>query len=203
MLENEIGKRILVLRANLKLSRPKFAAMLGIPPTTVKNYELGYRTSLPAELLNPIVDNWPGTEKYRCGLAAALYLLTGEIVETGWWRLHDGLVATTVSDRLKELRALTQKTDPYFASRPIYAQFLGFVWPTYKNYELGYRKPAMELMLGLYKRFGAAIMFWVLTGRYINGKFQELQIQKEGYLFDGNPVTEKEYRKLVKQRQSK
>ena len=26
-----------------KLSRPKFAALLGIPPTTLKNYELGYR----------------------------------------------------------------------------------------------------------------------------------------------------------------
>lgn len=25
------------------LSRPKFAAILGIPPTTLKNYELGYR----------------------------------------------------------------------------------------------------------------------------------------------------------------
>lgn len=26
-----------------KLSRPKFADLLGIPPTTLKNYELGYR----------------------------------------------------------------------------------------------------------------------------------------------------------------
>ena len=26
-----------------KMSRPKFATILGIPPTTLKNYELGYR----------------------------------------------------------------------------------------------------------------------------------------------------------------
>ena len=26
-----------------KMSRPKFAEILGIPPTTLKNYELGYR----------------------------------------------------------------------------------------------------------------------------------------------------------------
>lgn len=32
------------LRKFLDVSRPAFAEMLQIPPTTIKNYELGYRT---------------------------------------------------------------------------------------------------------------------------------------------------------------
>ena len=36
-------KRLRLLRERLGLSRPKFADMLGIPPTTLKNYELNYR----------------------------------------------------------------------------------------------------------------------------------------------------------------
>ena len=32
------------LRKFLNVSRPVFAEMLQIPPTTIKNYELGYRT---------------------------------------------------------------------------------------------------------------------------------------------------------------
>lgn len=42
-LNNECRKRLRTLRENMGLSRPKFAALLGIPPTTLKNYELNYR----------------------------------------------------------------------------------------------------------------------------------------------------------------
>lgn len=37
------GQRIRVLREMLGLSRPKFAAAVGINVTTLKNYELNYR----------------------------------------------------------------------------------------------------------------------------------------------------------------
>ena len=39
------------LREHLKLSRPAFAEMLGIPPATLKNYENGYRESIPASVI--------------------------------------------------------------------------------------------------------------------------------------------------------
>lgn len=42
-LNYETRKRLRLLREQLRLSRPKFAEKLGIPPTTLKNYELGYR----------------------------------------------------------------------------------------------------------------------------------------------------------------
>lgn len=43
---SDIAKRIRQLREACELSRPKFAAVLdGMPPTTLKNYELGYRES--------------------------------------------------------------------------------------------------------------------------------------------------------------
>ncbi|WP_429076392.1 helix-turn-helix domain-containing protein [Aeromonas hydrophila] len=42
-LNHHAAKRLRQLREALKLSRPKFAEKLGIPPTTLKNYELGYR----------------------------------------------------------------------------------------------------------------------------------------------------------------
>ena len=41
--EKAMGKRIQQVRQCLGLSRPKFADLLGVPPTTLKNYELGYR----------------------------------------------------------------------------------------------------------------------------------------------------------------
>lgn len=41
---SDIAERIRKLREACGLSRPKFAAVLdGMPPTTLKNYELGYR----------------------------------------------------------------------------------------------------------------------------------------------------------------
>ena len=39
------------VREHLGLSRPPFASMLGIPMTTLKNYELGYRDSSAEVLL--------------------------------------------------------------------------------------------------------------------------------------------------------
>ncbi|MGY4020127.1 helix-turn-helix domain-containing protein, partial [Aeromonas salmonicida] len=43
LLNHHAAKRLRQLREQLALSRPKFADLLGIPPTTIKNYELGYR----------------------------------------------------------------------------------------------------------------------------------------------------------------
>ena len=37
------GQKIRHIRETMGLSRPKFAELLGVPPTTLKNYELGYR----------------------------------------------------------------------------------------------------------------------------------------------------------------
>lgn len=39
------------LREHLKQNRPAFAKLLGIPPTTLKNYENGYREAVPASVL--------------------------------------------------------------------------------------------------------------------------------------------------------
>lgn len=43
LLNDQCRKRLRTLRENMGLSRPKFADLLGIPPTTLKNYELNYR----------------------------------------------------------------------------------------------------------------------------------------------------------------
>lgn len=43
LLNDECRKRLRELRERLGLSRPKFADLLGIPPSTLKNYELNYR----------------------------------------------------------------------------------------------------------------------------------------------------------------
>lgn len=37
------ANRIRRIREAMNLSRPKFADLLDVPPTTLKNYELGYR----------------------------------------------------------------------------------------------------------------------------------------------------------------
>ena len=39
------------LREHLKLSRPALAELLGITPTTLKNYENGYREAIPASVI--------------------------------------------------------------------------------------------------------------------------------------------------------
>ncbi|MGL5093622.1 MAG: helix-turn-helix domain-containing protein, partial [Aeromonas sobria] len=43
LLNDQCRKRLRQLRERLNLSRPKFADLLGIPATTLKNYELNYR----------------------------------------------------------------------------------------------------------------------------------------------------------------
>ena len=50
------------MREQLNLSRPKFADLLGIPPTTLKNYELGYREIGGGLLL--LIANHPGLTQY-------------------------------------------------------------------------------------------------------------------------------------------
>lgn len=40
---NSWALRIRMIREALDLSRPKFAELIGVPATTLKNYELGYR----------------------------------------------------------------------------------------------------------------------------------------------------------------
>lgn len=40
-----VAKRIRQFRESVELSRPKFADGLDVPPTTLKNYELGYRAT--------------------------------------------------------------------------------------------------------------------------------------------------------------
>ena len=56
------------VRDHLGVSRPVFAEMLGIPPTTLKNYEMAYRVSVPASLLIKI-NNTPAL----CGFV--IYLI--------------------------------------------------------------------------------------------------------------------------------
>ncbi|MDO2950581.1 helix-turn-helix domain-containing protein [Aeromonas simiae] len=59
--------RLRILRESLGLSRPKFAAMLGIPPTTLKNYELYYREISGGLLL--LIANHPTLSSYLGWLA--------------------------------------------------------------------------------------------------------------------------------------
>lgn len=40
--EVSVGQKIRQIREVIGLSRPKFAELLSVPPTTLKNYELGY-----------------------------------------------------------------------------------------------------------------------------------------------------------------
>ena len=39
------------VREHLGLSRPKFSELLDMPATTLKNYELAYRTAVPVSLI--------------------------------------------------------------------------------------------------------------------------------------------------------
>lgn len=48
--EIQFAHNLRAVREHLCLSRPKFAALLDMPPTTLKNYELKYR-SAPAALI--------------------------------------------------------------------------------------------------------------------------------------------------------
>ena len=69
LLNHRAAKRLRQLREQLNLSRPKFADLLGIPPTTLKNYELGYREIGGGLFL--LIANHPGLTQY------SQWLLTG------------------------------------------------------------------------------------------------------------------------------
>lgn len=64
-----IGQRIRHVREQLEMSRPKFAVLLGIPPTTLKNYECGYRDAVPASLLLKLI-HAPGPDRFADYLLA-------------------------------------------------------------------------------------------------------------------------------------
>ncbi|MGL4353861.1 MAG: helix-turn-helix domain-containing protein [Aeromonas popoffii] len=71
-LNDSTRQRLRQLREALRLSRPKFAAQLDIPPTTLKNYELGYR-EIGGGLLLRII-NTPGLSDY------AVWLMKGSLI---------------------------------------------------------------------------------------------------------------------------
>lgn len=71
-LNDSTRQRLRQLREFLGLSRPKFAAQLDIPPTTLKNYELGYR-EIGGGLLLRII-NTPGLSDY------AVWLMKGSLI---------------------------------------------------------------------------------------------------------------------------
>ncbi|WP_417614777.1 helix-turn-helix domain-containing protein [Oceanisphaera sp.] len=69
-----VGKKIRQIREVMGLSRPKFAELLQVPPTTLKNYELGYREVGGAFLV--ALAQHPELHKYT------LWLLAGQTIES-------------------------------------------------------------------------------------------------------------------------
>ncbi len=69
-LNHEARRRLRQLREAMGLSRPKFAEKLGIPPTTLKNYELGYREIGGGLLLQ--IANHPEYQEH------SIWLMTGK-----------------------------------------------------------------------------------------------------------------------------
>ena len=63
-----IGRRIREARESIGLSRPKLAEVLNMPPTTLKNYELCYRSAAPATL-HRIAGLWGDTNNQMMMLA--------------------------------------------------------------------------------------------------------------------------------------
>ncbi|WP_107851975.1 helix-turn-helix domain-containing protein [Oceanimonas marisflavi] len=63
-----VGKKIRQIREAMGLSRPKFAELLQVPPTTLKNYELGYREVGGAFLV--ALSQHPELHKYTLWLLA-------------------------------------------------------------------------------------------------------------------------------------
>ncbi|MFR9719912.1 helix-turn-helix domain-containing protein [Aeromonas diversa] len=70
LLNDGSRQRLRILREGLGLSRTKFADMLGIPPTTLKNYELNYRELGGGFLL--LIAHHPELKQYTG------WLMTGE-----------------------------------------------------------------------------------------------------------------------------
>lgn len=69
-----VGKKIRQIRESMGLSRPKFATLLQVPPTTLKNYELGYREVGGAFLV--AVAQHPELHKFT------LWLLSDQTIES-------------------------------------------------------------------------------------------------------------------------
>ncbi len=186
MLALEFGKRLREVREAEEMSRPVFGSLLELPPTTIKNYELGYRTACPASLIAKLAD--------EVSIVAAFYVLTGMPCDMTHLTLNGAESELTFIERLKWVRENQSK----YTNRPDFAKALGFIPTTYKNYELGYRHTAAEVILGLYNAFGANIAFWVLTGQWLLGETKPVwQIIESGYTyFDGNIVTVKEFKTL-------
>lgn len=57
------------LREYLGMGRTAFAELLGIPPTTLKNYENGYREAIPASVI-VVLANTPATADFVPALLA-------------------------------------------------------------------------------------------------------------------------------------
>ena len=67
---DRLGFRLRMLREMMGMSRPVFADAVGIPPTTLKNYELGYRQ---LDLNTVLFMHW-GPELNMRALTKALFL---------------------------------------------------------------------------------------------------------------------------------
>lgn len=74
-----IGGRLKALREHFGLSRPVLAAMAGFPPTTMKNWETGYRDRVPASLGYSVLAR-PEMELFT---PYFMYLLEGEVIDIG------------------------------------------------------------------------------------------------------------------------
>ena len=185
MLSLEFGKRLREVRETEKFSRPKFGEMLETPPTTLKNYELGYRTACPASLIEKLAD--------EVSISAAFFVLTGELVQIPAEAVGEA-TSLSFTERLKWVRDNQSK----YTNRPDYAEALGFIPTTYMNYELDYRRATAEIILGLYNAFGINIAFWVLTGVWLVGETKPVwRVTPAGYTyFDGNLVTTQQFKKL-------
>lgn len=85
-----VGKRIRILREYKKLSRPVMSRMLDIPPTTLKNYELGYRNT-GLEMIMAIEDS-----DFK---EHVMFLLTGKTDDKAFIAyIKDNCVAQVVND---------------------------------------------------------------------------------------------------------
>lgn len=50
------GHKLRAIRETLNLSRPAMAELLGVPPTTLKNYELMYREAFPQSISSKMLE---------------------------------------------------------------------------------------------------------------------------------------------------
>ena len=66
-------EQLRAIRAASGLSRPKLAALIGIPVATLKNYECGYREAVPVTLLQQMYAALP---EQRHDILA---IITGEL----------------------------------------------------------------------------------------------------------------------------